>query len=296
MLGCGGGEQLTESAGDETRAEAPRLSVFVVNYPLQYFAERIGGSEVDVSLPVPRDEDPANWSPAPKTVSDYQAADLVLLNGAGYAKWVDRVSLPERKLVDTSLNFQEALIPLGVAPIHSHGPEGEHSHTGYASTTWLDATLAIEQARVVRDALAKLRPAKREVFDAALQALESDLLELDSRWSQVSTALSGEPVLFSHPVYQYVVRRWDLDAESLHWEPLETPDESQWRELESLVGRHPARWIIWEAAPLPDTAARLRELGIESVVYRPNAVSPEEGDLLEAFKTDLRAIEATLAR
>ena len=32
----------------------------------------------------------------------YQGADLILLNGATYAKWIDRVTLPASKLVDTS--------------------------------------------------------------------------------------------------------------------------------------------------------------------------------------------------
>ena len=36
--------------------------VYTVNYPLQYFAERIAGDLVEVVLPVPADIDPAFWS------------------------------------------------------------------------------------------------------------------------------------------------------------------------------------------------------------------------------------------
>ncbi|MEE9607579.1 MAG: hypothetical protein V3U03_07545, partial [Myxococcota bacterium] len=38
--------------------EAP-LSVYVVNYPLQYFAEWIGGEQVVVTFPAPPGSDPA---------------------------------------------------------------------------------------------------------------------------------------------------------------------------------------------------------------------------------------------
>jgi zinc transport system substrate-binding protein len=292
---CAGGEHPPRSEKDSAPAEAGRLSVFVVNYPLQYFAERIGGSEVDVRLPVPASEDPAYWSPIPETVSAYQAADLILLNGAGYAKWIGRVTLPEANLVDTSVALQERLIPLNEGPVHSHGPEGEHSHTGYAFTTWLDPTLAIAHARSVHDALAQNRPAGRGAFQTAFERLETDLRAVDERWTAISATLAGEPLLFSHPVYQYLNRRFELNGESVHWEPGEAPDEALWQEMEEQVARHPARWMIWETEPLPETAERLRAAGIESLVYRTNAVPPKEGDLLAAINADLDAIETALA-
>ncbi len=61
------------------------VSVFVVNYPLKYFAERIGGELVDVQFPVPPGEDPAKWLPDSAAISQCQQAELILLNGASYA-------------------------------------------------------------------------------------------------------------------------------------------------------------------------------------------------------------------
>jgi zinc transport system substrate-binding protein len=71
-----------------------------VNYPLKYFAERIGGDHVRVEFPAPADVDPAYWNPALAGISAFQKADLILLNGAGYAKWIAKVSLPRSKIVD----------------------------------------------------------------------------------------------------------------------------------------------------------------------------------------------------
>ena len=42
------------------------LNVYAVNYPLAYFAERLGGDDVEVVLPVPAGEDPAFWAPGPE--------------------------------------------------------------------------------------------------------------------------------------------------------------------------------------------------------------------------------------
>ena len=107
-----------------------------MNYPLQYFAERIGGEHVEVSFPAPPDGDPAYWNPDPDSVAAYQQADLILLNGASYAKWVAIVTLPTSKLVDTSKGFRDRYIIIEGAVVHSHGPEGEHSHGETAFTTW----------------------------------------------------------------------------------------------------------------------------------------------------------------
>ena len=38
-------------------------TVYVVNYPLQYFTQRIAGNHVQVVFPAPPDEDPAFWKP-----------------------------------------------------------------------------------------------------------------------------------------------------------------------------------------------------------------------------------------
>ena len=73
---------------------ADRFTVYTVNYPLQYFAERIGAEHVEVAFPAPSGVDPAFWKPDSDILRQYQQADLVLLNGAGYAGWVEKVSLP----------------------------------------------------------------------------------------------------------------------------------------------------------------------------------------------------------
>jgi zinc transport system substrate-binding protein len=293
-LACAEEEAVPEAAQPVQVAEEEPISVYAVNYPLQYFAQRIGGPRVEVDYPGPADEDPAYWFPGPEAILAFQGADLILLNGADYARWISRVTLPEARMVDTSADFRGRLIPLTEGPVHSHGPEGEHSHTGYAFTTWLDHALAIEHARAVRDALAERRPADSEAFEANLAQLESDLEGVAGHWEAVAEALDGQPVLFSHPVYQYPVRRWELDAASVHFEPGEAQDGEAWQQLEALLGRHPARWMIWEAEPLPETAERLQALGVESVVLRPNATEPAEGDPIQAWMADLKAIEAAL--
>jgi zinc transport system substrate-binding protein len=135
-----------------------------------------------------------------------QNADLILLNGASYEPWLTSVSLPESQLVDTSAGFKDKLIGLEERVTHSHGPEGKHEHAGTAFTTWLDLTLAVEQARSVKDALARLLPRHAPEIEG-FEQLRKELVGLDA---EISAAWAGGRTAryFSHPVYQYFARRY----------------------------------------------------------------------------------------
>lgn len=272
-----------------------RLRVYVVNHPLAYFSQRIGDARVEVHFPAPGDVDPAHWSPDAETVAAYQRADLILLNGAGYAGWTARVSLPARALVDTSARFAERLIPLEEGVTHQHGPRGAHSHRGHAFSVWLDPGLALEQAASAAQAFASARPQWREDFEAGFDALAADLRALEVRLDAAARALGDAPVLFSHPVYQYLERRFRLNGRSLHWEPDELPSEHSWRELEAILESHPARLMLWEDEPLPATARRLDTLGIRSVVFAPCGNAPAQGDWLAAMTENAVRLEGAVS-
>jgi zinc transport system substrate-binding protein len=268
-----------------------RLVVYTVNYPLAYLAKRIGGEYVRVEFPAPRDGDPAFWRPDAGTIGAYQGADLILLNGAGYAKWVPMAALPSSKLVDTGAGFQDRFIHSQDRMTHSHGPEGAHSHGETAFTTWLDLTLAVRHAHAVRNAFADARPEHEAAFQRGLEKVERDLMNLDR---QIALLTAGQPdVLFlgSHPVYQYLARRYGLKLASVHFEPDVVPDDKAWDELKKLLRGHPARWMLWEGEPLPETAARLRELGVESVVCDPCGNVPAKGDFLSVMWDNLGGLE-----
>ena len=107
VAACTQSEQPTKTIG--AGKGLPR--VYTVNYPLAYFAERIAGESVKVVFPVPPDVDPAIWSPDAETIADYQLTDLVLLNGGGYAGWLQRATLSQSRLVATVGALAGRLIP-----------------------------------------------------------------------------------------------------------------------------------------------------------------------------------------
>ena len=270
---------------------AETLTVYTVNYPLAYFAERIGGDLVDVVFPVPADVDPAFWEPGATDIAGFQQADLILLNGAGYAKWLKRVSLPRRKLVNTSAAFQHDYISVKQTVTHQHGPGGDHSHAGTAFTTWLDFNQAIMQSKAILLALEMRRPENTDVFRQSYALLEKDLDSLDQTLMALVVQDADKAFIASHPVYQYLARRYKIKLNSVMWEPDVVPDNNQWYALQQLLVNNDTKWMIWEGEPDQQSVAKLQAMSISSLVFDPAANVPEQGDFISVMKNNISNIE-----
>jgi putative ABC transport system permease protein len=273
-----------------------RTRVAVVNYPLAYFTRRIAGDRVEIIFPVPREEDPAFWKPREDDIRQYQQADLILLNGAEYEKWLPAAVLPLTRQVVTSRSFVDRYVKNGEVVTHSHGPQGMHSHGLIDFNTWMDPQQAALQAQAIHDELVRLMPDAANEFDANLEALEKDLADLDGLLAAASASLGKEPLLASHPVYQYAARRYGWNLQAVHWEPDEMPSEAEWQKLAALHAKHSARLMIWEEDPLPAVATRLRGLGVVPVAFETCANAPASGDYLSAMKANAKRFGAALKK
>ena len=271
---------------------AEPLTVYAVNYPLKYFAERIGGEHVKCVFPAPDDVDPAYWIPDTATIAAYQQADLVLLNGAGYAGWVDKVSLPRSKLINTSRDFRDQYITIKSAVSHSHGPGGAHAHEGAAFTTWIDFNLAARQAKAIADAFSRKKAGQRQIFQKNYSALERELMEIDQKIKELTSKEASKPLLGSHPVYDYFARRYGLKMKSVHWEPDEAPTDAQWAELQSILAKHPAQWMIWEGEPMKESTQRLKSIGVDSLVFDPCGNTPVQGNFLNVMRQNVENLKS----
>lgn len=271
-----------------------RLTVYTVNYPLAYFTERVGGNQVKVVFPAPADVDPAYWSPETQTVIEFQKADLIIINGADYAKWLTKVSLPKSRIVNTTKDISDRYIPLEQSLTHNHGPSGAHSHEGVAFTVWLDLDIAVHQAEKIAAALGRKIPGQKSYFQNNLDVLKKELLSIDKRLLALGKLYSAFPLLGSHPVYHYFKARYGFNLTSVHWEPDQQPTGQQIAELKEILKQHQATIMIWEGEPEESTRKTLEELGLQSVVFDPCGNHPGEGNFLDVLKKNTAHIEKVL--
>lgn len=262
------------------------------NYPLAYFTERLAGDFADILYEIPADVDPAFWRPSDAQISAIQKADLVIVNGATYEKWAVTTSLPDDKIVDTSLAFADSLIEIENAATHSHGKEGEHSHGGTAFTTWLDLTQANQQAAAIKDALVATFPDHAKSINQAYPKLSKDLMDLDAKMKKTAESLENKTFLASHPIYQYFARAYGLEIHSLTWEPEMELTKEAVAELTALQQKHPAaKTFIWEGAPTTSHIPALEKLGLKSIVIVPafSKLDPKT-DFLQAMAKNLESL------
>ena len=295
LAACGDGS--TTAPSGNGRSSKP--VVYTTFYPTTYLAQRLAGDDAQVVCPLPDDEDPIFWKPDEDVILAYQGADLIVVNGAEFEKWVLRASLPESRIVKTAEPFREGWITFEQAVEHSHGPSGKHAHEGIDGHTWVDPVLASSQATQIMGALMRLMPDSdtRIRIQDRLAPLLDDLDALDARFRALSEGYDGHVLLASHPAYNYVARQYGWRILSLDLDPEAMPSDAAFDEIRSMLADAPARHILWESAPLPDIATRFSEdLGLESIVFSPCETPPDGGvDYLARMNLNLDDVAPALA-
>ena len=256
-------------------AAAEPLDIRAANAPLAAFAAFIAGDAADVEMVLPEGADPTVWQPGIAELTAMQQADLILLNGAGFEPWAERVSLPRARVVNTSRNFADSFIAVeGVT--HSHGEEPEHSHGATAPNTWLDFTQAAAQASAIAQALERARPAEASAVRARLQDLQSELAELDAEAMALGEQLEGRALLARHPGFEYFARRYGLDLRSGPWGS-SASDLLDFAELDAALAAHPAIIMLLVPPSGQKELAGLAERGMVLVTMDPGgSVNPQQ--------------------
>ncbi|MCB9898414.1 MAG: zinc ABC transporter substrate-binding protein [Planctomycetes bacterium] len=302
-LAACGGEAPAPSSTNAADADA-RPVVVTTFAPTACFARRIAGDAIDVRCPVPEGEDPIFWQPSREVLERYRAADLVIVNGAQYEKWVATASLPSSRVIDTADGFRGAWLVHPGAVTHSHGPAGAHTHEGIDGHTWLDPVQAQAQAEVIARAFQSRFPEHASEFAAGLRALDAALADLDARWTSLAPRLRARRVLASHPAYDYVARRYGFALTNVLLAPEDRWDGSTATLVsDALAQAEPAgapALLLWESAPRPEVVDALRtRLGVTSVVVTPaENPSPAEltgdKDVLDLLSQNLDRLDAAL--
>ena len=287
QFGCS--KQDGEKTGQLKNDTNKKPVIVVSNYPLFYFTERLAPG-ADVQFPATESDDPAYWKPTTDDISIMQKADLIILNGAGYEKWLSTISLPPTKIINSLKGLDDQLIKLNDKVTHSHGLEGEHEHSETAFTTWLDFKLCIKQAEVIKDALILIIPSNKGEIEQNFLLLKSDLDLLDTKMQTAASNFKDKTLYASHPVYQYLAKTYKLKIISEHWEPDEIPGEEMWSVFSDKLESDPSEIMLWEDKPLSEIEKRLNNLGLRIVVFNPCANKPETGDFLSAMNSNVEGL------
>ena len=324
-VGCSN-RALPGPAGSASEASPTQLSnrIFAVSYPLQFLTQQIAGEEIEVLLPFDKSDDPRKSRPARETIKAMQDSDLVIANGVGarYAKWLALVSLSDSKIVNTAsrgLALKEYIQVKGESVVHSHGPEGEHSHPVMAARAWLDPSLAKKQASYIAKQLKETYPARADQFDQNLDGLHARLDELDATMAPVRelVKVKSRIALTAGSQFEFFARFAGFSTEplrgfskgdgdlpedqllaavkaQLQTKPKVPGGASSGSASNSADSEKPKLVFVDERMQVPeDLLALLSSLGIHPVRIDVLDYRPANGDYISTMKMNIdRAVEA----
>ncbi len=330
LVGCNS-RALPDSAGSAGGDSAAQLSnrIYAVSYPLQFLTQQISGQEIEVLLPFAQSDDPRKSRPTREVIAAMQDSDLVIANGVGarYAKWLALVSLPDSKIVSTAsrgLALKDYIQVKGESIVHSHGPEGEHSHPVMAARTWLDPSLAKKQAKYIATQLKKNYPDRADLFDQNLAALQARLDELVEAMDLIAKRGQAEsPMVWTAgSEFEFFTRAAGLTAEPLKGfsqnSKLQNSDLSNEKLLVavkeqlqakpelasqanknssagSLEGKKPKLVLIAERLSLSEELSALfLSLGIQPVRIDPLDHPLASSDYISTMKLNIKRVETAL--
>ena len=227
--GCTGTTKKERSEGAAEKSNR----VVAVSYPLFYLTTRIAGDALTIEYPAADAEDPRNWQPKISQIAEMQKADLIITNGPGidYANWLIKVTLPDSKICPTSvgLALKDFIKVKGPEIVHSHGPEGEHSHPFMVAYSWLDPAIAKKQAMEIAKRLGAVYPEHADKFSARSKELFADLDALTAEL--VGLKSKDAKVASTNPNTKFLTRAAGISETGVMWN--EIPDGSNEQEIHS---------------------------------------------------------------
>ena len=178
-------------------SESDVNNVFVSILPQKYFAERVAGEHVKVSVMVGKGQSPATYEPTPKQMVLLNKSQLYFQISVPFESiWIDAIGElnPELKII-------ECCLELGTRDRegHSHDP---HIWTSPANAKYI--------ALQMKKALIDSYPVYEKEFESNCSRLIEDLDKLDLDIKSRLAQLDNRYIIVSHPSWGYYAEAYDL--------------------------------------------------------------------------------------
>jgi len=194
-------------SGCARKTEKGTLQVVASIAPLAYFAERIGGRHVSVSVMVPPGGNPHSYEPSPRQMVRLGEATLFIKAGSGVEFELDWM---ERFLsLNHTLKLCNAVEGIRLIPIKHNGDV--HQNGRYDPHYWLSPANGIIIAGNVKRALIAVDPLHRMEYAANCAKLSAELQLLDEEIHRKLAGLKSRSFLVFHPAWGYYADAFQLD-------------------------------------------------------------------------------------
>ena len=180
---------LTIASPVAARAADGKISVVAAENFYGDIARQIGGDAVQVaSIMNNPDQDPHLFETTPGVVRQIADARIVIVNGADYDSWMEKLLAAAPRPGRTVVNAAELM----------HRRSGDNPHL------WYDPATMPAVAKALAGAFAAADPAHKNDYEARLATFVASLKPLNDKIAAIRDKYAGAAVTASEPVFGYM--------------------------------------------------------------------------------------------
>ncbi|MZD09319.1 zinc ABC transporter solute-binding protein [Streptomyces sp. SID5785] len=289
----------TSTAADGKNSDG-KLDVVASFYPMQYLAERIGGSHVSVTNLTEPGQEPHDLE-----VSAQQRARIEQAGVALYLKGL-------QPSVDEAISQSEIGTKVDAASLTSlekhgsevggHAEEHDHDHgdeQGSDPHIWLDPVKYSEVAEGVGKALEKADPDHAADYKKNTAALVADLGKLNTAFEDGLKNTDSKVFITTHAAFGYLAERYGLTEEAISGlDPESEPSAARVKDLQKMAKADGVTTVFYETLVSDKTAKTLAG----DAHLKTDVLDPLEGitkkskgeDYLQVMRSNLAALQKAL--
>lgn len=296
-----------DKAKETSKPTSNQLEIYTTVYPLQFFAEQIGGGHVNVSSVYPPGTNEHSFDPTQQDMIKLADADLFFYIGLGLEGFVTNaektLANENVQLVETTAKIDHSAYDVSTSSKHDHEEhEGEdHDHGDVDPHVWLSPVLAQDLAKSVKDALVEKDSFNAETYEKNYATLLSRLKKLDLEYRTMADNVLNDTFFVSHASFGYIAGTYGLNQQSIAG--LNSQDEPTQKELTKIADQakeEDIKYILFEQ----NVSSKLSEviqkdIGADSLTINNLSVLTQEdidagNDYMSIMRDNLKTFQKAL--
>lgn len=283
-----------------------KVSIYTTVYPLQYFAEQIGGEHVEVSSIYPPGTNEHTFEPTQQDMMKLADSDLFFYIGLGLEGFVDNakktLANENVSMIETTHDIDEEKLHVSTATHeHEEHEEDGHHHGDVDPHVWLSPVISQDLALSIKNELVKKDAKHKADYEKNYDALVKKLQQLDKDYKTMAKDADTKEFYVSHAAFGYIAGTYSLDQVSVAG--LNSQDEPSQKELTQIVAqakKDNINYILFEQNVSSKLAAVIQnDIGAKDLTVHNLSVLTKEDiaakrdyfsimeDNLKTFKTAL---------
>lgn len=278
----GGCSQPSADKGKSNQTKQDKIKIYTTIFPLQDFAEKIGGNYVEVENIVPAGSDAHSFEPTTKTMIKIAEGDAFIYLGTGIEGFskavINAIKNEDTKIVKASEGIK--LIEATNSSEDDHEGEAHADEEDVDPHVWLDPRRAIQLAENIKNALVEINPEQKDYFEKNYQNLKNKLELVDSSFKAMANESRNKTFITSHSAYGYWENAYGLKQIGISGlSPSVEPSQKKLEEIIKTAEQAGVKYVLFEQNVENKVADVIRrEIGAESLTLH-NLESLTEKDI-----------------